>query len=168
MSAHRIRQATIADIGDVDRLLQRSYPRLLKADYPPSVLVTALPRMVRAQPALLQSGRYYVVETSQGDMLGAGGWSAALPGRGREAIAGRGNVRHVVTDPDALRQGVARALLRHIFAQAEAAGMTWMHCLATRTAVPFYTAMGFEVQGDVTVPLGPGIAFPAVEMTRTL
>jgi hypothetical protein len=51
---------------------------------------------------------------------------------------------------------------------AREAGMTWMHCTSTRTAEPFYTALGFTRLRAVTVPLGPGIAFPAIDMRRDL
>lgn len=167
MTAITIRPAALADLDAVDRLLQESYPRLLKADYPPSVLVTALPRMTKAQPALLKSGTYYVAE-GEGRLLGAGGWTAGIPGQGTRFEAGRANVRHVVTDPTALRQGVGRAILQEVFAQAKAAGMTWMHCMSTRTAERFYAAMGFVRVAEITVPLGPGIDFPAIEMRRDL
>ena len=158
MTGVRLRPATPADTGAVDTLLQRSYPRLLKADYPPSVLVTALPKMVKAQPALLRSGTYYVAEDETGALLGAGGWTARIPGVGKGRESGRANVRHVVTDPDATRRGVGRAIMTHAMTQAKAAGMTWIHCMATRTAVPFYEAVGFERLGDVNVELGPGIS----------
>lgn len=162
-----IRAATLADLDAVDALLQRSYPRLLKADYPPSILVTALPRMTKAQPALLTSGTYYVAE-ADARLLGAGGWTPGIPGRGQATEPGRANVRHVVTDPDALRRGIGRALLETIFWEAKAAGMRWMHCMSTRTAEPFYASMGFLRRGEITVPLGPGIDFPAIEMRRDL
>ena len=163
-----IRPAMLADMDAIDGLLGRSYPTLLKADYPPSILVTAIPRMTKAQPALIKSGTYYVAEDPGGTLLGAGGWTFALPGRGTMRERGRANVRHLVTDPERLRLGVARAIMQHCFAEARQAGATWMHCLATRTAVPFYTAVGFEVIGEVTVPLGPGVDFPAIAMQRTL
>ncbi len=38
-----LRPATPADLAEVEALLGRSYPRLLAADYPPSVMVLALP-----------------------------------------------------------------------------------------------------------------------------
>ena len=162
-----IRPATRADIAAVDALLARSYPRLLKADYPASVLVTAIPAIARAQPGLVTCGTYFVAE-EEGAILGAGGWTAAIPGRGG-AEPGRANVRHVVTDDRQVRRGVGRALLTRVFDTARAAGMTWMHCTATRTAVPFYAALGFETLGPVTIRVGPaGIAFPAVEMRRDL
>jgi hypothetical protein len=53
----QVRVAGPVDIAAVDALLARAYPRLLKADYAPSVLVTALPRIARAQPGLVAAGR---------------------------------------------------------------------------------------------------------------
>jgi GNAT superfamily N-acetyltransferase len=161
-----IRTATRADIAAIDALLARSYPRLLKADYPPSVLVTAIPRISRAQPGLVTSGTYYVA-VDDARIVGAGGWTATAPAGGG-ILPGRANVRHVVTDDRMVRRGIGRALMTHVFEAAAAAGMTWMHCLSTRTAVPFYAALGFDVIGDTTVPLGPGVDFPAVAMRRDL
>lgn len=161
-----LRTATRADIAAIDALLARSYPRLLRADYAPSVVVTAIPRIARAQPHLVTSGSYYVAEIA-GEIVGAGGWSAQRPGGGRPE-AGRANLRHLVTDDRRQRQGIGRALMGHVMAEAGQAGATWMHCLATLTAVPFYRAMGFAELGPVTVPLGPGVDFPAVEMRRDL
>lgn len=75
-----IRTARFSDLSAVDLLLARSHPRLLAADYPPSVMVTALPIISRARPELLASGRYYLAFGGTGQLLGAGGWSAAAPG----------------------------------------------------------------------------------------
>ena len=99
-----LRTTTAADIGALDDLFRRSYARLLAPDYPPSVLVIAIPLIARAQPQLVTSGRFYLVE-GDGRVLGAGGWSHAAPGGGR-AASGIGHIRHVATDPDAARQGV--------------------------------------------------------------
>lgn len=164
----RVRTAGPGDIAAVDALLARAYPRLLKADYPPSVLVTALPLISRAQPRLVTSGTYYVAEDEAGRILGAGGWTAAVPGRAAPSEPGRANVRHVVTDDRAVRRGIGRQVLTHALDRARAAGMSWIHCTATRTAVPFYRALGFSVLGDIVLPLAPGVVFPAVEMRRDL
>lgn len=61
-----LRLARPGDLSAVDALFAHSYARLIRADYPPSVLVTAVPRLARAQPALLASGRYWLAET-EGD-----------------------------------------------------------------------------------------------------
>ncbi len=157
-----IRPATSRDLAAVDALLARSYPKLLKADYPPSVLVTALPLISRAQPALLRSGTYYVAQGEAGAIVGAGGWT---PDRQRRLM---GHIRHLVTDDREVRRGVGRALIQHSLDAAADAGVRQMECWSTFTAVPFYEAMGFRQIGPIDVPLGPGITFPSVRMTRDL
>jgi GNAT superfamily N-acetyltransferase len=159
-----VRAAGPADLGAIDALLARSYPVLLKPDYPPSIMVTALPIISRANPALVGSGTYFVVEDMDGGILAAGGWTPGRPGAGRAT----GHVRHVVTDHRRTRQGIAGRLLRHVMRHAATAGMSRMHCLSTRTAVPFYQAMGFVPMGPRDVQLRPGIVFPSVEMQRLL
>jgi len=158
--------ATPADLAAVDALLARSYPVLLKPDYPPSVLVTALPLISRAQPRLLASGTYFVARAGE-EIVGAGGWNAGAPA-GAVSAGGIGHIRHVVTDHRRTRQGIGRALMDRVFATARAAGVRHLACQATRTAVPFYAAVGFETLCEINVPLRPGIVFPAVRMARAL
>ncbi|ROU03448.1 GNAT family N-acetyltransferase [Histidinibacterium lentulum] len=162
-----IRPATRGDLAALDALLARSYPRLLKADYPPSVLVTALPLISRANPALLGTGTYFVAEDATGTLLGAGGWTRGRPAPG-QARQRRGNVRHVVTDDRTLRQGIGRAIMERTFDSARAAGATCLHCLSTRTAQPFYAALGFTPLGETEISLAPGIGFPAIAMLKEL
>ncbi|WP_308915739.1 GNAT family N-acetyltransferase [Jannaschia sp. LMIT008] len=160
------RIATPADLPAIDALLARSYPALLKADYPPSVLVTALPLISRAQPALLASGTHWVT-TDGSRAVACGGWTAAPP-RGRTAPRGWGSVRHLAVDPARTRRGLARALMEAALGQARGAGVRAMQCLSTRTAVPFYASLGFEVVGPVDVALRNGIVFPSIEMRARL
>lgn len=162
-----LRPATPADLAAVDALLAHSYPRLLAADYPPSVLVTALPLISRARPELLASGTYWVAVAAEGEVVGAGGWTRGAPGDGGTA-AGLGHVRHVVTRAGRVRQGIGRALMERAMAQAAQAGVRYLDCLSTRTAVPFYASLGFHALGPVDVALRPGITFPAVRMQRAL
>jgi GNAT superfamily N-acetyltransferase len=157
-----VRVARPDDLAGVDALLSRAYPRLLKADYPPSVLVTALPLIVRAQPALLRCGTYYVAETEAGQIVGAGGWT---PDR---TLSDTGHIRHVVCDDRLTRRGIARGLIERAVQTAQDAGIRQMECWSTRTAVPFYAAMGFCEIGPFDVPLRAGITFPSVRMMRDL
>ena len=90
-----LRPATPADLPAVDALLARSYPQLLKDDYPPSVLVGVLPAISRAKPSLLASGTYWLAE-AEGAVLACGGWTAAAPTGG--GTPGTGHVRHVATE----------------------------------------------------------------------
>ena len=103
-----------------------------------------------------------MAETGAGAIVGAGGWTQR---RRRRDV---GDIRHVVTDDRHLRKGIGRALFARIFAEAGAAGVTRLDCQATRTAVPFYQAMGFVTLGPIEVGLGPGIVFPAIQMQRRL
>ena len=161
-----IRIARPSDLAELDALFARAYPALLKADYPPSVLVTALPRISRAQPALLASGTYRVAEEG-GRIVAAGGWTAKAPGSVR-AGRGLGSVRHVVTDPNHLRRGHARAILTECIEEARARGMIAMLAMSTRTAVPFYAALGFRALGEEEVMLDRAVPFPAERMVRPL
>ncbi|MEL6959509.1 MAG: GNAT family N-acetyltransferase, partial [Pseudomonadota bacterium] len=117
------------------------------------------------------SGTYFLVEDflveEEGVLLGAGGWTRRAPGQGGVSPH-LGHIRHVVTDDRAVRRGVGRALMDHIFTNSRMAGMARLTCLSTLTAEPFYAAMGFHRVKPVTVPLGPGIDFPAVEMDLSL
>jgi len=157
----QIRATTRDDLSEVDALLARSYPRLLKDAYPPSVLVTALPLISRAQPYLVTSGTYYAA-IHDGHIVGAGGWSAD---KTRRAL---GHVRHVATDDRFARRGVGRALLHHILHAARSAGMREMECWSTTNAVPFYASAGFSEIGPMDVELQPGITFPSVRMGMDL
>ena len=152
-----IRPTTRADLAEVDALLARSYPRLLKESYPPSVLVTALPLISKAQPKLVTSGTYFAA-LLEGAIVGVGGWT-----RDRRR-AGLGHIRHVATDDRVTRQGVATALLRHILHDAVLRGVSEMESWSTRMAVPFYASLGFVEVGPIDVELQPGITFPSVRM----
>lgn len=164
-----IRVARPSDLAAVDSLLGRSFPRLLAPDYSPSVMVLALPIISKARPELLASGRYFLALGPDGHLLGVGGWSGAAPAPSDQPAnspgADRiGHVRHVATDPAALRMGVGRAVMAAVFDAARQAGITRLECLSTRTAVPFYANLGFLSAGPIEVPLRPGIVFPAVQM----
>ncbi|MEM1077391.1 MAG: GNAT family N-acetyltransferase [Pseudomonadota bacterium] len=161
------RVATAADVVAVDALLVRSYPALLKADYPPSVLVTILPLISRAQPALVTCGTYHVVEEA-GVVLAAGGWTKGAPGTGA-VTTGLGHILHVVTDHTRTREGLGRRLMADIMEEARVAGQTRLEALSTLTAEPFYAALGFTSSERVDVPIGPaGLLFPAVRMEAPL
>jgi GNAT superfamily N-acetyltransferase len=140
---------------------------MLKPDYAPSVLVTCLPLITRARPELLRSGTYYMAEDSDGAAIAAGGWTHSGP-QGGVGPRDVGHIRHVVTHPRAVRQGLARSLMERSFAAARNSGVRWMMCQSTRTAEPFYASMGFQRRGEIEIMLRPGIGFPAVEMIRPL
>lgn len=164
---YSIRPATIHDADRVTALLQLSYPVLLERDYPSELLRRALPRISVARPELLRAGTYYVAETPQGQLVAAGGWSWASP-ISASTPAGMAHVRHVVTLPDYTRRGVARAIMERAMDHAAEEGVRRLECLSTRTAVPFYEALGLTALAEIELSLGLDVRFPTIQMTTTL
>jgi GNAT superfamily N-acetyltransferase len=161
-----VRPATVEDIPSLNDVLFRAFDALLRDDYPPEVLERAVPMMGRARPELVASGTYFVAVDAEGNIVGAGGWTAEDPATGR-AEAGVGHIRHFAVDPAAARRGVAKAIMAKVLGAAAAAGFKRLECYSTRSARKFYEATGFEVAGpEVEVNLGEGIAFSSVPMRR--
>jgi len=77
-------------------------------------------------------------------------------------------VRHFGTNPRHVRHGVAQAIMAQCLADAADHDVHWMECHSTRTAGPFYRAMGFEKVREMLVPHAPGIEFPAILMVRDI
>ncbi len=164
--AMSVRRARHSDLAGIDALLARSYPALLKNAYPPSLLVTAIPLIAKANPRLVTSGTYFVVELDD-QIVGAGGWTFAAP-VAAQASEGVGNIRHVVTDHTRVRSGIGKALMDRVIEDARTSGAVQLDCFSTLMAVPFYAACGFTELGPVSIPLRQGIDFPAVLMRRHL
>lgn len=157
-----LRTATASDISGVSNLLAQSYGRLLKAYYPPSLQVMAIPLISKVNPALVAGGTYYLAEDRDDALVGGGGWTRSIKG---SDVA---DIRHMVVHPDHVRQGIARRLMMGILSESRLAGVRRLDCLSTRMAEPFYAAMGFQRVSDVTIGLRPGIDFPVVRMVRDM
>jgi N-acetylglutamate synthase-like GNAT family acetyltransferase len=132
-----------------------------------AILARALPLISRANPALLNSGRYFVAHDGENRIVGCGGWSLDRPGTG-ELEGGLAHVRHFATHPSWVRRGVAKALLLRCIRDADAHGARAIEAFSTLAAVDFYAALGFEVIQETKVELTPGLAFPSVRMRRSI
>lgn len=166
-SAFLVRVAAPADIPRVSRLLEASYPVLMKAGYDPAVLAAALPLITRANPALLASGTYYLAEGENGDIAGCGGWTLERPGTG-ETSSGLAHIRHFATHPDWSRRGVGKAIYATCEAKARTTGVHWFECYASLNAIGFYLSLGFSEIGPMDVAMGPGLSFPSMLMRRSV
>jgi N-acetylglutamate synthase-like GNAT family acetyltransferase len=162
-----IRPALIADIPAIDALVRAAYPTLLAADYDAALLAIAVPLMAQTKPVLMRDQTYFVMQEAS-NIVGVAGWTQTFPGSDK-IVAGYGHIRKLVIDDRYLRRGIARQLMDHIHKSAAQAGMTKMHVLSTRTAIPFYAAMGYIGGHEIDIPLGrSGVTFPAIEMCRQL
>ena len=163
----RIRVATLEDADAVAAVLGPSYSLLMPAAYPPHLLAPTLPSITRANPDLLSSGRYYLVEAESGEPAGCGGWSADPPDR-RDEDPERAHIRHFATHPAWLGRGVGRLLYERCEADARAAGFTAFEAWASLNGEGFYAALGFRPLERIETPMPGGIRFAAVRMERPL
>lgn len=164
--SHAIRIAVPDDADAVTGVLTESYPALLADTYETATLAAALPYMIKANPALLKSGTYYLAETAGLGVIGCGGWSHERPGSG-ERQAGLAHIRHFATRPDWTGHGVGRALMEACVRAASVEGIGRFEAYATLNAEGFYRALGFETVDRLDIPLGDDTAFPALRMIRT-
>ncbi|HEY9080464.1 GNAT family N-acetyltransferase [Magnetovibrio sp.] len=167
MSGVRIRPASPNDSAPVSALLKTSYSLLLARDYSAEVLDLALPLICKANPALLQSGTYYVAESPDGLIVGCGGWTPQRPGTGDERD-GLGHIRHFATHPTWTRQGIGRALVERCKTDARASGISRFECYSSLSARNFYAALDFRACGSIDVRLSDACVFPSVHMECAL
>jgi GNAT superfamily N-acetyltransferase len=163
----RLRVATLEDSEAVSAVLGPSYTQLMAEAYPPDLLALTLPAITHANPALLSSGRYYLVESESGEPAGCGGWSPDPPGR-RDEDPERAHIRHFATHPDWTRRGVGRLLYERCAADARAAGFTLFEAWASLNGEAFYASLGFVRLGLIATAMPGGVTFPAVRMERSI
>ena len=160
-----IRPAEISDRPVLEQLIADCYAAVYPGWYEADVLSEAMPAMLRIDPALLASGRYFVADFDK-KLAGCGGWSAGAPGR--EKSDGAGHIRHFATHPDLMGKGVGGTILEHCVSDAKAKGMARLQCFSSLPAESFYARHGFEKLDEVNVMLGESVSFPAVLMQRGL
>jgi GNAT superfamily N-acetyltransferase len=163
----RLRVATLEDAESVAAVLGPSYTQLMAAAYEPDLLARTLPSITRANPALLSSGRYYLVESETGEPAGCGGWSPDPPGR-REEDPRRAHIRHFATHPAWTRRGVGRLLYERCAADARAAGFTSFEAWASLNGESFYASLGFHRLGLIETEMPGDVRFPAIRMERSI
>lgn len=160
-----IRPAALADLDMLSALIAASYATLDDGSYDRAQLKAAMPVMSKANPKLVESGRYFLA-AADGIPAGCGGWSVPAPWTG-EIVNGVGHIRHFAVHPDFKRRGVAGKLLTHCLAEARAQGVSLMKCQASLPGVPFYQSFGFRRIGQVMTDVG-GNPLPAIEMELRL
>ncbi len=163
----RLRVATLEDADSVAAVLGPSYTQLMAAAYEAKLLERTLPAITRANPALLSSGRYYLVEAETGEPAGCGGWSPDPPGL-RDDDPERAHIRHFATHPDWTRHGVGRLLYERCAADARAAGFTRLEAWASLNGEAFYASLGFRRLERIETPMPGGVLFPAIRMERAI
>ncbi len=163
----RLRTASSDDRAAVSDLLDLSYRALMAGAYPADLLAQALPMITKANPVLLASGRYGLIEDEAGQLLACGGWSLERPGSG-VVVEGLAHIRHFAVHPDAVRRGLGRRLYQWCEDAARIHGMTHFECHASLNAEGFYRRLGFERSRELGLRLRTSVTLPAIEMVKEL
>lgn len=151
----------------------------LQGDFLDPAQVAASHKVMGLDSQLVADGTYFIVE-ERSRIAGCGGWSfrATLYG-GDASIVGReperldpardaAKVRAMYTDPDFVRRGVGRMILRLCEDAAKAAGFARVELMGTAAGVPLYRAAGYAPisapeQADVD-----GVKVPLLRMGKAL
>lgn len=163
----RLRSANPEDQAAVSALLSLSYPALMAGAYPLDLLEAGLPSITRANPVLLASGRYAVIENETGRLIASGGWSVERPGTGT-VTPGLAHIRHFAVHPHEIGRGLGRKLYTWCEDAARTAGMTAFECHASLNAEAFYRRLGFTRRREIDLRLPAGVTLPAIEMWRRI
>lgn len=158
----QVRTANQDDIAKISALLERCYPVLMTDAYDAETLELALPVMTKANPKLVSTNRFYVVD--HGTLIvGCGGWSVDTPGTGitTEKTA---HIRHFAVDPNFDRRGIGKSIYARCKLEAAKAGMSVFEAFSSLNAERFYQSMGLNRIDQYDIPMGKNVNFPIVHM----
>lgn len=172
---HRV--ARIEDLDALREVMHRSI-EALQAPFLTPAQVAASHKVMGLDSQLVTDGTYFLVE-SGGRIAGCGGWSwrSTLFG-GDSSVVSRepraldpmnepARVRAMYTDPDFVRRGVGRLILKLCEDAASKAGFTRATMMATMAGVPLYSASGYRPVESVVVDID-GVDVPLVRMEKNL
>jgi len=176
----KVRQAVMADIPALRRLIELSVRRLQAGDYTPQQIEGALGTLLGVDTRLIEDGTYLVAETEvngEPGLVACGGWSRRKTLFGSDHRAGReddlldphndaARIRAFFVHPSRTRRGLGNRILEICESEARAAGFTRFEMGATLTGVPLYAARGYVPLERIEVPLPNGAALPIVRMTK--
>ena len=172
-----LRQATLVDLKDLERLIAASARVLGSAYYSAAQIEGALSGAFGVDTMLIRDGTYFVVTDAQGAIAACGGWSRRRTLFGSDARAERdeswldprtdaAKIRAFFVDPAYARQGLGRAILERSEAEARQAGFTSLTLMATLSGVPFYERAGYVAGPAIHYALPGGIDIRFVPMSK--
>ncbi|HET7708027.1 MAG TPA: GNAT family N-acetyltransferase [Sphingomicrobium sp.] len=171
----------VAIPGDLDALreVMRRSIEALQVDYLTAEQVKASHHVMGLDSQLIRDGTYFIVESGH-RIAGCGGWSwrSTLYGgdkslverepRTLDARTEPARIRAMYTDPDFVRRGVGRLILKLCEEAAVCAGYRSATMMATMAGVPLYEACGYvAVESILSGPIN-GVRVPLVRMEKAL
>lgn len=177
-TAFTLRNATLADRPELERLIADSARGLSREDYTHAQIEAALGTAFGVDSELIRDGTYFVAQ-AQAALVGCGGWSRRRTLFGGDRQAGRtselldpahdaARIRAFFVRPDWARRGIGRALLARCEAEAVAEGFCAAELMATLPGRRLYEVLGYVGETRVEHILPGGIAIHFVPMRRQL
>lgn len=174
----QVRPAAMADLGELNLLIERSARVLSEGYYTPEETAAAIRYVFGVDTTLVEDGTYLVVEEA-GRIVGCGGWSRRRtlyggdqrrvgPPEWLDPTRDAARIRAFFVAPEAARRGVGRLLLTHCVDAARRAGFRTLELMATLPGVPFYVREGFTELEPVTDILPDGTPLRFVRMGRSI
>lgn len=175
----RYRLATADDIPELRVLIPMSVRALSEGFYTPAQVDGALAdRHFGVDSQLIADGTYFIAE-SDGQIVGAGGWSKRRTmyggNEGRteadpllDPSRDPARIRAFFIHPGWARRGIGRHIMQACEDAAREAGFTRMELVATLPGEKLYSAMGFKPVEPVDIPLSGGDVLPCVRMDKLI
>jgi len=173
----QLRVATTDDIPAIRELIPASV-RALSDGYTSAQIESALKYIFGVDTQLIEDGTYIVAE-SNGQMVGAGGWSKRQTLYGGDQSKGEADplldpsrdaarIRAFYTHPDYARRGIGRSIMQACEDGARQAGFKKMELGSTVAGEPLYTIIGFKVTRRIDIAMPDGTSVPAAMMEKVL
>jgi GNAT superfamily N-acetyltransferase len=173
----KLRVATLADVDCLHTLIAVSVRGLMPQEYTPAQLEAALGNWLGLDTQLIKDETYFVVETSERELVGCGGWSKRKTPYGSDHRANRedelldpateaAKIRAFFVHPEWSRRGIGKMLLDASEAAARDAGFHKLEMGATLTGIPLYARFGYVAEERVGLPLEGGGTLEIVKMTK--
>jgi putative acetyltransferase len=151
-----IRKAAVDDVQAILKVHTRSVESLCARDY--------TPKQIRAWVDNKKTDKY--IEVIQRDPTFVAEIGGTIVGfiRFRPST---NELSSIFVDPDYVRQGIASKLFKKACDEAKHLDLTYFWLDASLTAVPFYDAMGFIMQGTTTHKFS-GVDLKCLRMHKSL
>jgi GNAT superfamily N-acetyltransferase len=175
----RPRLATPEDIPWLRGLIEQSVRTLSAPYYTGPQIESALRYVFGPDTQLIADRTYYVIESEEGELVAAGGWSRRRTLYGGDQMKGAedplleptteaARIRAFFVHPAWARHGLGRQLFDRCAEDAAMAGFRKLELMATLPGEPLYRALGFAQLERAVAPLPDGEMLPEVHMARTL
>ena len=173
------RKAKISDLDNLEKLISKSARSINSAYYSKIEIDAALGNAWTVDRQLIIDNTYWVVENSEGVVVGCGGWSKrkllfgkndVINSLNDELIPGTDSarIRAFFVHPDFTRMGIGKKLLEKCETEAKSSGFDSLELVATLSGEKLYAANGYNPLRSYEVDLGNGITNKVISMYKSL